>query len=537
MIIIEKSKPALEEIETVEATAATVRPAQVQNITLDEFAILKPTPTLNLPDIAELECYVPKDGRPYMVYLCEATKRYLGGCPNCGSIDHHVHGVYPELRLVHDVNVGRVQVDIYLKVRRHICNDCSSTFREPFPSVFDSHQMTYRLYDQIRRDAFRRPFNAVAANSGFSATTIAAIFDEYAAELEAHRGPVVAPRVLGIDEKHIVHAKRGVFVDIETGQLLEMTADNTEHTVKRTIENMVDYDENIKIVTMDMSGGYRSWVHDILPNAKIVVDKYHVIQDMSLKVKRTKSILSDYLIRQVAQIPDAAERAHKQNVLKLFTGSQYLFKYNHQRLSSQNEANMADLCSTFPEINHLRLLKEGIERIYEATERKEAKRRIDAWLALAPPQKRSEYARWEAKYQLNIEQFREFQALRKTVISWEKELLNYFRDTEKKHTPDEPEGQYTNAATEGLNQLVDSLNRLGNGYSFKRLRARALFCKEAAPIIRYTAKEFKKLVPKGPHGLSNLPQHITTTIPYLPVNADDYISYHSIEPDNAPPSA
>lgn len=60
----------------------------------------------------------------------------------------------------------------------------------------------------------------------YTSTTIANIFDEYAAELESKRAKVVAPRILGIDEKHIVHNMRGVFVDIETGTLLEMTVGN-----------------------------------------------------------------------------------------------------------------------------------------------------------------------------------------------------------------------------------------------------------------------------------------------------------------------
>ena len=112
--------------------------------------------------------------------------------------------------------------------------------------------MTYRLYDQIRRDSFVRTFAEVATAYGFSEPTIATIFDEYASELEEQGRSIIAPRILGIDEKHIVHAMRGVFVDIESGVLLEIKKSNKKADILGAIEAMIDYDKNIQIVTMDI---------------------------------------------------------------------------------------------------------------------------------------------------------------------------------------------------------------------------------------------------------------------------------------------
>ncbi len=61
---------------------------------------------------------------------------------------------------------------------------------------------------------------------------------------------------------------------------------------------------------------------------------------------------------------------------------------------------------------------------------------------------------------------------------WNKEVFNYFDETED-------ECRYTNAASEGTNHLIQNMNSLGNGYSFERLRARALFWHTAAPRISY----------------------------------------------------
>ena len=82
--------------------------------------------------------------------------------------------------------------------------------------------MTQRLYEQICRDAFVPSFSVLACKYGYSDTTIANIFDEYATELEKKCGPIKASQVLNIDKKHIVHMMRVVFVDIESGTILEM---------------------------------------------------------------------------------------------------------------------------------------------------------------------------------------------------------------------------------------------------------------------------------------------------------------------------
>ena len=192
----------------------------------DEMEEVSPTPYLNLPEVYEKQCLRPKDGSPYMLFVCEEEEWYDRRCPACGSEQVHVHGTMSKPRLVHDVNVGITQVDIELSVKRYRCEECGATFNRVFEAIPANRQMTHRLYEQIKREAFSRPFVEVAADYGYSDTTIANIFDEYAAELEAKRDSIVAPRVLGIDEKHIVHAMRAIFVDIETGRLLEMTPDN-----------------------------------------------------------------------------------------------------------------------------------------------------------------------------------------------------------------------------------------------------------------------------------------------------------------------
>lgn len=476
-----------------ERDAHVDRLKEVIDYEMGNMSEVTPTPQLNLPDIQEIKCYEPVNKDPYWLFVCKEKHRYHGGCPQCGSISYSSQGYFDNARLVHDVTVGIKQVDIFLFAKRYRCKDCGTSFSHPFDSVIERRQMTNRLYEYIRQESFRKSFTAVAIDHGISDTEVTNIFDEYAIELENAREEIIAPRVLGIDEKHIQKNMRGIFVDIDTGKLLEMTASNDKEIVIKTIMSMKDYDKNIKIVTMDMANGYRSDVQFLLPHATIIVDKYHVIQDLYRKIATIKGSIIRRIGEEVKAEPEGAEKTRKQALLNLLYRNPYLFKFGEEKLSEKKArlALMADVCETFPEFNHLRLLKEGFERIYDNAHNKEsADKLLTEWEELVPPKKGKETIKewemktkeWESKYHVRAKLFAEIQEFQTAMNRWRTEFLNYF----------DVDCYVTNAAAEGQNRFVQHLNEVGSGYGFKRLRARVLFYHAAARETRYSAKEFRK---------------------------------------------
>lgn len=200
---------------------------QLEEVDMREVA---QKPCLNLEGIIEESCLEPINSDDYWLFKCRIEDYRNRRCPLCKGTAVHSHGDYGKPRLIHDINVGKKRVDILLKVKRYLCDSCEKTFTNIPECILENRQMTDRLFELIQRESFRHPFTEVAEEYGYSITTIATIFDDYGAKLEAKRGPVVAPRVLGIDEKHIVNNMRAVFVDGESGCLLEMCEDN-----KRTL--------------------------------------------------------------------------------------------------------------------------------------------------------------------------------------------------------------------------------------------------------------------------------------------------------------
>lgn len=454
-----------------------------------------PTPSLNLPDLREIKCLKPKDGSPFFHFYCEPSGRYMGGCTNCGSAVYHRNGYLNKDRFVRDVNIGLIKVDIRLRVPRYQCSDCGVTFAHRFESVPEGRQFTYRAYEQICVESYRHSFSEVAANFGCDVGTVQDYFDEYTALLESQRSAIVAPEVLAIDEKHIEDDMRGILVNGITGELLEMTPDNKSDTMAAVITGMIDYDKNIRIITSDMAPSYRSMIQTILPNAKQIVDKWHVLQLLSVKIRAIKTKLVSVIADRVTQTPDGPEKERLADARERLNRNSYLFRFSRKKLSTKPRtlSDMAEACEAFPEINHLRLLKEGFEAIYDAEDRAAAEAAYNEWLKLLPPTRKKEYAEWKAVYGVEPEYFKEILSFARTVNSWHKEIFGYF----------DPGCRYTNAVAEGTNSLIQDINEIGNGYTFERLRAKAIFWRALRPISYGMKSVNKKVrVPKPSAGFS-----------------------------------
>lgn len=418
-----------------------------------EYEDVIPVPALNLPELKVLGCKQPVDTEDYYVFHCKPLNKNKMEC-SCRIGKVYSNGHTKNERLVRDISMGMKSVFIYVEVPRYKCQQCNRTYNHVFVDIMPKRQFTLRLYEQIKIRALNNTFLSLAAEYGLSDTTIAEILREYGKELDA-KHKLIAPRVLGIDEKHIKNDMRGVFVDIENGVLLEMTKDNKQETIQKLIESMENYDTNIEIVTMDMSRGYKSVIEYVLPKAVIVIDKYHIIQQLQRETTKTKTKLLPIIKKSIEEIKDDEEREKKMELYKKMAKNSYFFRFSPDRVAAKaaRASMMAEVCLAFPEINTLRYLRDGIYEMYNAKTREDAEKIFEEWQTHIPK---------------NVN-FAAFAHLAKTIKNWKKEIFEYF---EKGH-------RFTNAATEGLNSLIGVIDTNGRGYSFENLRIKCLYNRKA----------------------------------------------------------
>lgn len=451
---------------------------------LKEFP-LNEAPSLDIPHLETKAVLVPRDGGKYMVFITQVKKNYRpnGGCPFCKSNELKLEGRASKPRLIHDVTRNNLRVDIAFYPPRMSCKSCGQKFTPEIKEISGSRQMTSRLEEFLRVECFLQPFVNLVERSGLSIGTIENIMDEEIDKYESMRRkrPLEAPRVLGIDEKHLGRVMRGTLVDIENGALLDMLEDNKRDTMINAIKSLKNWDKNIEVVTTDMNNAYLTWLEDLLPNAVIVIDKFHVIQDLQQSITKCRKALIDNRKNQINEVEDLEERARQAAVLRIAIDNGRLFNFSMARLTrSENEKKLKQLATVideFPEFKMLHNLYYAIEHMYEQTDRESAEKIWREWMDFLPPGGPKQYQEWCDLYMFDKECFEAFRSFsRQGFQRFAPYILNYFNSIDTR---------VTNAATEGLNSLIGSFNTDGKGYSFKRLRAKCLYASLIHERITY----------------------------------------------------
>lgn len=440
---------------------------------------LEDAPSLDLPHIVTDHVYMPKDRRSFMLFFVHLDKSYRpeGGCPTCHSKDLTRSGTTAP-RKIHDVTRNNYRVDIILEPPRFFCKECKTRFvPEEIEGFSGRRSMTKRLEEYLRKECFVKSFTVLAEESGLSTQSIANIMDEELVKLDKvfAETPIIAPRVLGMDEKHISKTMCGTLVDVDTGKLIDMLPDNTRDTMTAAIKRLVDWDKNIEVVTVDMNNQYLSWLPELLPNATVVIDKFHVIKEINNAVKKSRTELIKSRKKKIAEIKDPVERARQSELLQIVTRNKRLFNYSMARLTrevnEEKRQRLATVIKEFPEFALLHNLHYTPEYMYEKTSFDEAEAVWQKWLSMLPPHGPKAYERWCDNHDVDpvcFEDFRRFNGpFYRNVAVY---ILNYFRS---------PDTRQTNAATEGLNSMIENVHILGKGYEFRHLRGKCLY----APLV------------------------------------------------------
>lgn len=177
---------------------------------------------------------------------------------------------------------------------------------------------------------------------------------------------------LGVDEvaRAKGHDYMTVVYDMDTGVLLWVekgrTADVFGQFLKALPQPTAD---GIKAVAMDMGPAYQSAVRQHLPNAAIVFDRFHIMQNFS------KAIVNQRRIE--------FRRATK-GEKELMKGSHFLLQKNRGNLSEKQTLKLDGLLSKNANLNTVYLLKEQLQAFWDHPESVEVMHaRLEHWCELA----------------------------------------------------------------------------------------------------------------------------------------------------------
>lgn len=397
---------------------------------------------LNLPEFKVIEVQENDYDILFTVEAVEPPKC----CPECGSVSYYKHGKVE--RFVRDLSSFGKRVGINIKGNRYKCRDCEPpvTFSETYQLVDERGKMTIRLREHIKLLSLKQPFANIAEEYSISPTTVKRIFNEYIEQNERYM-VFKAPRVLGIDEVHLNKQMRAVFTDIEGLKVLDMLKDRNKQTIIDFLKNVQDK-RTIEIVTTDMWQPYKDAINLVLPHAKQIVDKFHVIQYGNKALEDSRKAFRKTL----------TDKQRKQ-----LMHDRFILLKNKEDLKPQERWNLQIWFVTFPTLKIAYDLKEGLRDMYLCETREQAEAYFKEWKKSIP------------------EDMTSFKDVAKMINNWHTEIFNYFDD------------QYTNAFTESINNLIKHIEKRGRGYSFEVLRAKVLFGTKATIKPRFGEQAFTRM--------------------------------------------
>ena len=193
--------------------------------------------------------------------------------------------------------------------------------------------------------------------------------------------PVLVPsqltnlKYIGVDEvaRAKGHDYMTVVYDMVAGHLIWVGAGRTADVFSGFLEELPrETAAGIEAVAMDMGPSYQKSVRDSLPNADMVFDRFHVMQNYSKAIGNQRRIE----FRK-------ANKAEKE----LIKGTHYLVLKNADKLTDSQEVKLKALLSENANLNTLYIMKEQLQDLWKSETYGEMQIRLEEWCQIADESK------------------------------------------------------------------------------------------------------------------------------------------------------
>ncbi len=378
-----------------------------------------------LPELNLLTHYQSDKFRTH--YKCAKASEFEI-CPRCAVKSYSVH----DRRWVNVQDQPIRGSGIYLRVlkRRFRCPSCKKVFTEPIAGVRKGFKTTERYRRGIKWACENfKDLKSVQRAFGCSAGLVYKTFYEQLALKLRERKNNPWPTRIGIDEHSWLKGKSGrsfvsLVVDYDNKKIFEAVEGKTALGLTENLSHIPGR-ERVKEVALDLCDPFKKFAREMFPHAKIVADHFHVVRLLNPALNRARTEIT------------GDKRSHPGRRLLLMNGSR--LEYFERRALHQ-------WLDHHPKLKELYFFKEAIHRFYRMRGFNKAAR---ALIKLTD--------------QMALSQLPEIKTLRRTLMSWRNEILNFFVN------------RTTNARTEGFNNLAKLLQKRAFGFrSFFNYRLRLL---------------------------------------------------------------
>lgn len=343
-------------------------------------------------------------------------------CPRCGNLTDKVHD--RRYQSYEHLPIWHLKTMITLEIKRYKCNcNLDQVFTEKFDFIRKYQRRTIAYEKYIFTLAHKNTIQNAANIVGISHGACQRIYNFYARKNLESKEPE-SLELLGIDDiaQRKGHNYDTVIYNQQTGNPITLFSGRKKDDVMSYLKGLpAKIKDNIKAVSMDMSRSYCYSVLDCLPNAKPVIDRFHLAQKLHQDVDNA--------------------RKHIQNRIRKYGKKDEVFKIrwallkNIEDLTEKQISNLVLACDKYPQLAKLHYLKEEFRKFFEIKTKEYALSFIDYFKDLV------------AQYDIP-----ELNSFCGTIDNWLPYILNYY---------DYP---ISNGLVEGNNHKIKNIKRRGYNY-------------------------------------------------------------------------
>ena len=377
-----------------------------------------------------------------IILQIESIKNYCI-CPRCGVKSHRLHQNHRYI--IKDLPLGEQQVFLEINKRQFKCDKCKKPFSEELEFVDSRRKYTKRLANKTIKEVLDSDIHSVAKRGSVTTEEIERMLKD------ASKNSLIAKpsylKRLGIDEIALVKGKGNycaVLVDLDKSQLLAILPGRTKEIIRKVLDSWgEEVLEKIEEVSIDLWRGYKNLVNELIPNAQVVADRFHIMtqinKELDLERKRQKKEIEDSIKKAKSKL----EKDEHERVLRGLNKSKYVLLKNKSTLNEDQKMKLAQVKEVSPTLKLMHELKEKIRVIFDET---------NDWLAGL-----FQLGMWLSKAR------KHFPVSQKTIIRWIDEIIAYF------------DNGTTSGVVEGINNKLKLIKRSGYGFrNFDNFRVRCL---------------------------------------------------------------
>lgn len=363
-------------------------------------------------------------------FYCE-KKTLWEVCRKCPTQSYSIHD-HREVR-IRDAKLHNKNIILIINKRRFRCPNCKSVFTDLVDGIKEGFRTTEKYRSELLY-CFKNFNNtkSVAKVNRCSDTLVTKVVNErLELELRKTKNTPWGKTVLLDEHAFSKNKKKGrkdfvtSFVDNNRKCLRELAPGRNHIDMEKMIQH-IPGKENVTNVVIDMNDSYKNFATNYFPNAKIVIDKFHVIRLIHPAIRKYRK---------------EATGDQRSNPIR------HLLLKNRKRLKSYQKRAVTRFCKENPKVNEVYRFKERITNLFNVKGFNQASKLFT-----------------KITDDMAASKLKEIKTLRKTLMKWREEILRYFKTG------------LTNARIEGFNRKCKLIQRKAYGFkSFENYRLRALY--------------------------------------------------------------